>query len=644
MCGIVGYVDYNGQPISQETFDRMMTLLIHRGPDDQGKQFFTNEFFVALGHTRLSIIDLSPAGHQPMTNDDGSLWITYNGEIYNYKEIRKDLAKKGFRFKSKSDTEILLKSYEAWGEECLNRFNGMFAFAIWDSRKRELFAAKDRLGIKPFYYYHSGDRMIFASEIKSILASNMVCLQPDWEAIHNPWHYQSTPNTGFKKIKKLPPGHYLKFSKNGLILSNYWDIFPTEDDITENTASEELEKLLKDAVKLQMISDVPVGAFLSGGLDSSCIVALMSHLNKEPIRTFTIKFAEEDNQYEAMPLDSIYANRVAKLFGCHHKEIVISPDIVNLLPYIVNRVEEPLADPAAINTYLISKASREANVTVLLNGMGGDEVFGGYRKYLACLFAEGYQNYVPSLFRKALECLVRRIPVAGKNKGFKKLRWAKRFFSFASSSRAQRALSADQSLPRELYRELFVNSNEFPYDSLSNVGYHLRFLINDELSYLTQICLMDTKTFLPDHNLCYTDKASMAASVETRPPLIDHRIVEFMFKLPPRYRISGTNQKYLLKKVMQSYLPKDIIHRPKVPFGAPLRSWIRGPLKEMIDDLLNPTAIKSRGLYDPNTVWRLIQDDRKGLEDNAHLIWTLLCREIWFQEFFISDSNLTKSM
>ena len=632
MCGICGTVNLADKGLIQ----RMTGVLAHRGPDDSGFFVFEDDR-VALGHRRLSIIDMSEKAHQPMFNDDRSLCIVYNGEIYNYKEITSQLISLGYRFKSNSDTEVVLYAYQEWGKQCLDKMNGMFAFSIWDRRKKELFAVRDRLGIKPFYYCFQNDIFSFGSEIKAILATKLVSPEADIEALHNPWHFQSFPTTGFKNIKKLPPGNYLNFSDKGLIIKKYWDIEPSEQHENEESAITTLTDLVKESVQYQMISDVPIGALLSGGLDSSCIVSIMSKLTNHPVKTFTIKFSEEDQKAEAMPNDSFYAQKVAKQFGCNHNEIIIKPNIVDLLPKMIWHLDEPLADPAAINTYLISKAARESDVLVLLNGMGGDEVFGGYRKHLACLLAN-YYNKVPYPLRYLINNGVNVFPISTKTQGFKTLRWAKRFVSFASHPQNARFLLADQSVAPDLYEKLFLDAANYPYNNLSNVISHLEYLKNDNLSYLTRMCLTDTKTFLPDHNLTYSDKATMAASVEGRPPLLDHRIVEHMFKLPAKYRINGRIQKYLLKKSMENYLPKEIIYRPKAPFGAPLRSWIKGALSEMIDDLLNPTAVNNRGLYNSKTVWQLIQNDRKGKEDNAQLIWTILNREIWFRKFIDGKS------
>lgn len=635
MCGIVGYIDFRGYDIERHSFERMTDILGHRGPDDRGVEFFDDVPFVALGHRRLSIIDLSEAAHQPMKSLNGDIWITYNGEVYNFLEIRKILESKGYRFKSNSDTEVIINAYLEWNEECLDKFNGMFAFAIWDSRNKELFVARDRVGIKPLYYYHGDDTLIICSEIKSIIASGIVPIEPDWEALHTPWHYQVSPQTGFKDIKKLEAGNCLRFSKKGLEIHQYWNVEPIEDQLSENEAVERLNDLLKDAVRLQMIADVPVGAFLSGGLDSSLIVSLMARLTQRQVKTFTVSFASEDQKFEAGANDSRYAREVADLFHCDHQEITINPDIVELLPKMIWHLDEPLADPAAINTYLISQTAREAGVTVLLNGMGGDEVFGGYRKQLACLVADKYNRLVPPLFRQFFSDVTSRINVANAQRGFKYIRWLKHFTKMADRAPEMRFMTADfAAIPPELHLRLFDSAfyNDL-YEDLPAVAARAECLSRNEISYLSRMCLDDTKHFLPDHNLTYSDKATMAASVEGRPPLIDHRIVEFMFSLPPHYRIRGWRQKYLLKKCAEGFLPSRIIDRPKAPFGAPLRSWIRRDLKEMVDDVLSPSALKNRGLFNPGTVRKLIHADREGKEDNALLIWSILTREMWLRTF-----------
>jgi len=620
----------------------MTDIISHRGPDDQGIEVFSGTPFVSLGHKRLSIIDLSSAGRQPMQDKEGLFWIVFNGEIFNFKELRQELQGRGYLFKSNSDTEVLLCAYKEWGEKCLEKLNGMFAFAIWDSTKRELFGARDRLGIKPFYYYHQGNTLVLASEIKSILASGLVPAEPDWTALSTPWHYQISPATGFKGIQKIPAGHFLRFSGKGLDIKKYWDLIPQEQELNEREAEKKLSELLRDAVRLQMISDVPVGALLSGGLDSSFIVALMSRLTGTQVHTFTIRFDELDQRVEAQVDDSKYAKEVADLFQCEHQEITIRPDIISLLPKMIWHLDEPLADPAAINTYLISKAAKEVGVKVLLNGMGGDEIFGGYRKYLACLLSDQYNRFVPISARKMINKLAQNFSVADSERGFRYLRWCRHFANMTMRPSNIRFLAADMaSIPPEQYSELFANGfSGARYHELPSVSTRAKIMNQNNISYLTRMCLDDVKHFLPDHNLTYSDKATMAAGVEGRPPLVDHRIVEFMFSLPPKYRINGWTQKYLLKKSAESLLPKRIIKRPKAPFGAPLRSWIRGDLKEMVDDILSPSSLKARGLFNPDTVRKLIDVDREGKADNALLIWSILTREMWFRTFI--DHPLTQ--
>lgn len=627
MCGIAGLINCG----SKETLERMTEVIRHRGPDDQGIQWFSDTR-CGLGHRRLSIIDLSPTGHQPMSSDDETLWITYNGEIYNYKEIRNELVQKGHRFRSSSDTEVILKAYEQWGERFLDKLNGMFALAIYDIKNRKFLAARDRIGIKPFYYWSKNGALVFASEIKSILATGLVEKKPDYYSLHTPTRFQIAPYTGFEDILKLPQGHFLTLKDGAIDIHKYWDIDVEENRPSLAEAKDRLDSLLSDSVRLQMIADVPVGVFLSGGLDSSIVCALIRKQTSQPINSYTIKFSQADQRFEKMPDDSVYAQKVAERFGLTHHEFEISPDIENLLPKMVWHLDEPLSDPAAINTYLIAKAARETGIIVLLNGMGGDEVFGGYRKQLACLRADIYQAVIPGFLRRAVEASVNAIPVASPSQGFRYLRWAKRFMAFASLPQAERFLASDLSLSSSQYQRYFMNGADY-YHSHYFLSQNQR--LNDRsLAYLTRMCLNDTKVMLTEHNLLYSDKASMAASIESRPPLLDHRIVEFLFSLAPRYRINGNVQKFLLKEVATRYLPNGIIDRPKAPFGSPLRSWIRGALRQMVDEYLSEECVSRRGLYDPAFVQQLVRRDRVGVEDNAHLIWTLLTNEIWFRTYF----------
>src|SRR5579871_272205 len=627
MCGIAGII--NGG--SEQLLAQMNDIMAHRGPDDAGLKWFADSSS-GISQRRLSIIDLSPGGHQPMTTETGDLWIVFNGEIYNYKELGEEVKAKGVRLRSTSDTEILLYAYQLWGEECLQKLNGMFAFAIYDSRKRKLFAARDRLGIKPFYYYFHNGCLVFGSEIKALLKSTLVPKIPDLNALHTPARFQVSPWTGFQDILKLPAGHCMTLEDGKLSVREYWSLHPTEKAGNEAALIEELDELLRDSVRLQMRADVPVGVFLSGGLDSSIVSALMRANTEQTVHSFTIKFSDADQKFEQMTPDEVYARQVAKQFGFTYHEFEIKPQVEELLPKLVWHLDEPLSDPAAINTYLISKAARDLNIVVLLNGVGGDEVFGGYRKHLACLTAESYQAIVPAPLRHMLESVANHIPVATSSRGLKPIRWGKRFLSYASAPRSDRYLMSDLSVAPKQFSQMFASHMSY-YDSHFFKSQAPRFNGNG-LSYLTQMCWNDTLVFLPEHNLTSSDKASRAASIESRPPLSDHRIVEFMFSLAPRERIHGTTQKYLLKKVSEKYLPRNIVYRPKASFASPLRSWVRGPLATMVGDLLSEQSLRSRGLYDPAYVAVLIARDKSGLEDNSYQIWTLLTNEIWFRTFF----------
>ncbi len=627
MCAIAGLI-HCGDPA---LLSKMVEVLKHRGPDSQGQKWFAAHGS-GFGHCRLSIIDLTPTGHQPMVTPSGRYWITFNGEVYNFHDIRRELEAKGEQFTSTGDTEVVLRAYEVWGVECLKKFNGMFALAIFDTQTGKLFAARDHVGIKPFYYHHAGERFVFASEIKALLQCPFVERTPDYEALCTPARFQISPGTGFAGIAKLPPAHYLIFENGRLDIRRYWRLEPGESCAqSDGELVDELDALLKDAVRLQMIADRPVGAFLSGGLDSSIISALMRENNRGDIHAFTISFSAADQKYERMPDDCFYAKQVAQQLGFTFHEFELNPAVADLLPKMVWHLDEPLSDPATINTYVISQAARDMGIIVLLNGVGGDEVFAGYRKHLACLTAEAYQQFVPGFLRRGIESCVERLPVAAGGRGLKYLRWSKRFASIASRPQAERYLASDLSLAPERFEQLFPARR---YHDTWFWRAQQEDLARRDLSYLTRMCLNDTHVFLPEHNLTYSDKAAMAASIEARPPLTDYRIVEKLFTLPPRHRIRGNTQKWLLKKVSTRYLPREIVHRPKAPFNAPLRAWMRGPLASMVDELLSETSLKARGFYEPTAVRALIEADRRGVEDHAVVIWTLLTTEIWFRTFF----------
>ena len=628
MCGIIGFLNCG----NRQEIKNAVSAIKHRGPDYQGVKWF-EKANSGLGHARLSIIDLSSEANQPMYDKNTGNWIVFNGEIYNYQDIRNELRRLGCVFNSNSDTEVVLKAYGIWGINALKRFNGMFAFAIYNEIAQDLFVCRDRLGIKPLYYFHDKDKLVFASEIKSILECSDYKKEPDLYAIQTPVHFQAAPRTGFKDIFKLEAGHYFTFNNGELSVEKYWDIYPTEENITYQHAFEELDYLLNDSIRLQMIADVPIGSLLSGGLDSSIISVLMQKNMNQPLNTFTIKFNKEDLKRQGNVDDSFYAKKLAEQFGFNHHEILIRPDIVDLLPKMIWHLDEPIADPAAINTYLISKEAEKNGIKVLLSGMGADEFFSGYRSHLACLKADTYQK-IPGGIRKGLENIIKYIPESSSKRNFKYIRWAKGFLKVASLSQHDRALVIKNSaLSEDVFAEYYLNAGNYRDSIYVKRDTHF-FNQYPKLSYLTKLCYCDTKTYLTDHNLAYSDKSIMAASIEGRPPLIDHRIVELMFKLPPKFRINSGVQKYLLKKVSEKYLPKDIIYRPKAPFSAPMRGWLKKELKEMVNDILSYDSIKRRGIYNPDYVQKLIKDNDKGITDNSQLIWRLMVNEICFRTFF----------
>ena len=630
MCGIVGLINC-GDP---ERLSHATEVICHRGPDNQGTEWF-DPIRSGLGHRRLSIIDLSEAANQPMASADGRYRIVFNGEIYNYREIARELEKYGYTFRTTSDTEVILHSWDKWGEACLEKFNGIFAFAILDIQSGDVFAARDRLGVKPFYYTVIGESLLFASEIKAIIASGIYRPEPDLISIHTPVHFQVHPYTGFKGVFKLAAGNCLQWKNRKLETRQYWKITPTEDrSLPEQEVAGKLDWLLKDSVRLQMIADVPVGVLLSGGLDSSILTALMVRNTHLPVNAFTIKFKEKDRRLQGSVDDSHYARIVAEKFHLKHNVIEIEPDILDLLPKMIWHLDRPVADPSVINTYLISQEAYKNGIKVLINGMGGDEIFSGYRIHLACLKADTYQKYLPGAVRRSIERQASLMHESTQRRNLKYLRWIKSFLAFASLPQMERYMTAyNSALSRENFPHYFANP-PMKYEETSYYRRVREYYNNTDVSYLTRICYLDTLIYLPDHNLTYSDKASMAASVEGRPALTDHRLVEFMFSLPPEYRIHGNKQKYILKKVAEKYLPKQIINRPKAAFSVPLRSWLRVELKDMVEELLSERSIKNRGIYSYPFVKTLIENNRKGLADNSQLIFRLMVNELWQRIFF----------
>ncbi len=623
MCGIWGII--TNEDVSVTAFEEAGKILNHRGPDDSGIWISENNH-VGLGHRRLSIIDLSTKAHQPMSNEDDSVWITYNGEIYNFKEIRLILEKKGHVFKSHSDTEVIIHAYEEWGEECLSRLSGMFAFALWDKRKQLLFLAKDRIGKKPFFYYWDGKLFAFASELQALLALN-IPKTVDLSAIHQYLTYQyiPAPKSAFKNVFKLPPAHYLILENGEIEIQRYWNIDFSEKIkvINEKQLTEDVFERLKESVRQRLVSDVPFGAFLSGGIDSSIVVALMSEIMHEPVKTFSIGF--EEDAYNELP----YARQVAKLFKTDHKEFIVKFDALDILPKLVRHYGEPFADSSALPTFYLSKMTSEF-VKVALSGDGGDENFAGYDRYYALKLMRWFR-YIPKavriLFLKALN-------MGGESDIKSKSKRLKRFIQssfyphnlgyfqwIATFSRDNMEAQYGQAMSEILIRE-------DPYD------YFIKLFEYGTANNLIEKAMdADMHSYLPFDLLVKVDIASMANSLEVRCPFLDHKFMEFTASIPSKYKLNGSIKKYILKKAFNGLIPDKILKRKKTGFGVPISKWFRYDLKDYISDILLSRQSLERGYFKPDAVRALLSEHISGKIDHSPKLWTLLMLELWHREF-----------
>jgi asparagine synthase (glutamine-hydrolysing) len=627
ICGVVGKAD-------EQLIQKMLASIAHRGPDDEGIYIAesTNSERVGLGHRRLSIIDLSPAGHEPMSDAQGEIWLTYNGEIYNFKEIRKELEKRGHKFKSDSDAEVVIYAYREWGLNALAMLNGMFAFAIWDARNNSLLLARDRLGIKPVYYADTPSGFAFASEIKAILEIPNFKREVDLESLNQFLSFLWTPDpdTLFSGVKKLPPGHFLVYQNGHAEVRQYWDLEFNEDDtLSETDWVERVREQVERSVRAQMIADVPLGAFLSGGVDSSSIVSLMTGMVSQKVTTYTFGFKSEDLRYDILEDDVKYAREIGAKLETDYHESFFEPQVMDLLPKLVYHMDEPIADPAAITSYLICKAARE-RLTVLLSGMGGDEVFAGYPRHIAVKIAEAY-NLIPSFISRPL---VEAMPASMPGRFNSVFRNTKKLARSAALPLRERYLGYCTYFKEDEKAKLYsgaMNSATLDFNALAA---HQKYFdkVADE-DFVNQMLYVDLKTFLPCLNLTYTDKTSMAASMEVRVPLLDHELVEMAARIPARLKIKGLTRKYVLKKAAEKWLPRNIIYRKKAGFSAPLRSWLQKDLRGMVEDLLSESNIKQRGYFDYAEVRRLIDDNLAGREDNGLKIFQLLTLELWHRQF-----------
>lgn len=632
MCGICGSVG----SADERLVTTMTRVLAHRGPDGEGVRVFAADGRrppAALGHRRLSIIDPSSRGAQPMEWGDGRYWITYNGELYNFRKLRADLEAEGVRFGTECDTEVLLAMFALRGAECLRYLNGIFAFAVWDAERGELFLARDRLGVKPLYYATENGNFHFASEVKALLPA----LPPprvDSGAIADYLTFLWTPDpeTLFDGIYKLPPGHYARFADGRLSVHEYWDMEYAIEERSEAEWIEAVREGTQEAVRRQMVSDVPLGSFLSGGLDSSAIVATMA-AGGERVTTFTVGFGRDDLAHEVVPDDVVYARKVGRLFDVSYNERILEPNVVDLLPKLVWHLDDPVADPAAISTYLICSAAGE-RLKVILSGMGGDEIFAGYPRYLAAQIGRVVDlapTSVRRLIRRTLEPRLTFGPPG-------RLRAPRR-----NLMKALRGLDAEP-LERYLIYSSYYSGSELPHvlspELRGELAGHDPFRRHRQhldrapaADWLNTLLYLDLKTYLSCHNLAYTDKMSMAASTEVRVPLLDDEMLKLTSSIPSGLKLHRLTRKYVLKRSFEPVLPRDVIWRRKAGFGAPIRAWLVGDLKPMVAELLSPESVRERGVLDAGEVTRLIRANEAGHEDNALRIWALLTLELWFRTF-----------
>jgi asparagine synthase (glutamine-hydrolysing) len=641
MCGISGLANCG----DQETLRRMTSVQAHRGPDDSGlwERRFPDGSYIGLGSRRLAIIDLSANGHMPMCNEDGSVWITYNGEIYNFAELRRELQSKGHRFASNTDTEVVIHLYEEEGPDCVKRLNGMFAFAVCDLRSGipTLFLARDHFGVKPFYYFHQGRRFAFGSEIKALLEVPGIEAELDAESLHQylTFLWVPDPKTMFRGIYKLPAGHYALFHDGQLSISKYWDLtFPAADvpyRRSEEDLAEEIRQRFRSSVRAQTISDVPIGAFLSAGLDSSSIVAMMSQAS-QPVRTYTITFPPKYRIGENTLDDPDVPARLARHLGCENHCIVVEPDVADLLPRLTWHMDEPTADPAIIAAYLVCREARK-QATVLLSGVGGDELFAGYRKHVAHYWAQAYQH-IPSVARRLMEGFLAAAPSLRGTPMKGRVRLAKKMIRSASLSAADRFVMNCTYLDAQQKSDLYAPAL---WDELSISDASMRhrdsFMRVQDADFLNQMLYVDTKIFLASLNLTYNDKMSMASSVEVRVPFLDRELAEFVaWNVPPHLKLKGffrPTTKYVFRKAMQGVLPREVLQQPKAGFAAPIDYWLAHDLKEMVGDLLSESRLRQRGLFRPKAVHAFIDQHRDGAQDWSMQIWQFLTLELWMQTF-----------
>ncbi len=636
MCGICGKLDLKGQGISEGLLKRMTDSLAYRGPDDEG--IFLSSH-VGLGHRRLRVIDLSPAGNQPMSNEDNSLWLVFNGEIYDFEDLQKEVRSKGHLLKSRTDFEPILHLYEESGMDCLQYLNGMFAFALWDVKTQQLWLVRDRLGIKPLHYYWDGRLLIFASEIKAILCDPKVQKDLDWEALdlYLTLNYIPAPRTIFKNIRKLEPGCFLLAGEKGISLQPYWDIprkslGPEERAAGEKSADEikkHLYDLIEGAVKRRLVSDVPLGAFLSGGIDSSILVALMAKNSTHPVKTFSIGYRDLPSFDETG-----YAREVAGFNNTDHQEFKLGhEDLLETFPAILEILDEPFADSSVVPTFIVSRETRN-HVTVALSGDGGDELFAGYRMYQGEYWSR-YYNRIPSLLRTGLIApLIETLPDAREKPGLEMIRRVKKFIRGMSNSFSDRFYGWREIFPYSLRIELLKN----PMKDNLYLNY-LRDMVERERSRypgdeINLMLYMDMKGLLPGDMLTRVDRMSMANSLEVRVPLLDHSVVEYVFQLAGESKLKGRTGKYIFMETFKDLLPPALHRRPKRGFEMPIGAWLRNELKFLIDEYLEEKRINRQDIFHFDVIDKLIGLHLSGRQDTSWHLWNLIVFQHWYRTYF----------
>jgi len=628
MCGIAGFVNDRDAPTARErelVLDEMCQVIKHRGPDDQGT-FIADG--VALGMRRLSIIDLA-GGHQPISNEDGTASIVFNGEIYNYRELQKELTARGHQFQTNSDTEAII--YEEYGTACVEHLRGMFAFAIWDARARKLVLARDRVGKKPLYYAHTPQgTLVFGSELKSLLAHPELRREINPEALdaYLTFGYVPDPLCILRGVRKLPPGHFLTFNDGRLAMTQYWDFRFEPDEAAETRRAEdyleELRALLDEAVRIRLISDVPLGAFLSGGVDSSAVVGLMARHSNRPVKTFSIGFNEDS--YNELK----YARIAAKHFATDHHEFIVTPDICQLVDELAWHFDEPFADPSALPTYMVSKLAR-AHVTVALSGDGGDELFAGYTRYAVERQRAKFTRIPRTVRENVMQPLSQRLPHGA---------WGRNYLHNVSLDAVDRFLDSVSVFTRLTKRSLYTPEFRAQLKDEGLATARFRFLAgrvhtNDPLDVLLYL---DSKTYLPGDILTKVDRMSMAVSLEARAPLLDHKLIEFVARIPAALKLRGTETKHIFKRAISTYVPADILHREKQGFGVPIQAWINEQLRTQMHDTLTDERARTRGYVEPRYVEQLLSEHERGRRDHATPLWALFMLELW-QRIFIDDAG-----